>query len=355
MKIGIKTKVLTIIICTLFISVNVAGCGSSKKSSIKQNAKMVNSNNETKSSSKSNSDSNISNDKSSNKNSNLNKNPEKTEVQTSSKEVTVETVNNDDVVNKEDDQGSSTASGTIDQGQLVISKAYANYDNTSHGFYFKKNDEHKPADTEEDFKRMLNSYKGMYLGDTSKKVIYLTFDEGYENGYTGKILDTLKEDKVPAAFFVTGDYVKRQSDLIRRMVDEGHIVGNHTVHHPSMPTISDEKVKDEITGLAEMYTSLTGEDMTYFRPPMGEFSERTLKITSDLGYKTVFWSYAYNDWDITKHHNIDEVYNKFMKNLHNGEIVLLHAVSPENAQVLDKIIKAVKAEGYEFKSLDDIK
>jgi peptidoglycan-N-acetylmuramic acid deacetylase len=139
------------------------------------------------------------------------------------------------------------------------------------------------------------------------------------------------------------------------MVEEGHIVGNHTMHHPSMPGVSPDKIKKEIDELSEAYASVTGEEMTYFRPPKGEFSERSLKITSDLGYKTVFWSFAYADWDRSKSYDESRIYDNIMKKLHKGEIMLLHAVSKENANLLEKVIKAIKEKGYEFKSIDDIK
>lgn len=233
--------------------------------------------------------------------------------------------------------------------------SYDNYNNKLYEFYFKKNNEHKPADTEPNFKEMLSKYNGAYLGDTSKKVVYLTFDEGYENGYTGKILDVLKKNKVKAAFFVTGHYIDSAKDLVKRMQREGHIIGNHTDKHPTMPLISVDRMKQEIDKLADKYAEVTGEDMVYFRPPKGAFSERSLKLTSDLGYKTIFWSYAYADWDTSKHLSEDTIFKKYMDNLHNGEIILMHAVSKENANVLDRIIKATKQKGYEFKTLDDIK
>lgn len=233
--------------------------------------------------------------------------------------------------------------------------SYNNYNNKLYEFYFKKNNENKPADTEPNFKEMLSKYNGAYLGDTSKKVVYLTFDEGYENGYSGKILDVLKKNNVKAAFFVTGHYIDSARDLVKRMRREGHIVGNHTDKHPTMPLITVDRMKAEIDKLADKYAEVTGEDMVYFRPPKGAFSERSLKLTSDLGYKSIFWSYAYLDWDENRHMSEDTIYQKYMKNLHNGEIILMHAVSKENANVLDRIIKATKAKGYKFKTLDDIK
>ena len=202
---------------------------------------------------------------------------------------------------------------------------------------------------------MLRRFDGFYIGNTSKKELYLTFDEGYENGYTGKILDVLKENNAPAAFFITGDYIDREEKLVKRMTDEGHTVGNHTDNHPSMPEISsDEELEKEIKDLDEKYYKITNKHMTFLRPPKGEFSERTLAISKKLGYKTIMWSSAYADWDVNVKNGADYAYNAVMKHIHNGNIILLHAVSEDNANALDKIIKDCKNQGYVFKSLDDL-
>ena len=144
----------------------------------------------------------------------------------------------------------------------------------------------------------LKEYGGYYVGDTSQKVLYLTFDEGYEKGYTGAILDTLKELKIPAAFFVVKPYIDSEPELIKRMVDEGHLVCNHSNHHPSMASITDpEKFKKELTDVEAAFKELTGKDMPkYFRPPMGKYSKKSLEMTKALGYKSIFWSFAYKDW-----------------------------------------------------------
>lgn len=202
----------------------------------------------------------------------------------------------------------------------------------------------------------LKENSAYYLGDTSSKVLYLTFDEGYENGNTGKILDILKELQIPAAFFVVKPYIDKEPDLIKRMVDEGHIVGNHTVHHPSMAQIHDkEKFKNEFTGVEDAYKELIGQDMPkFFRPPMGKYSKESLQMTKDLGYKTIFWSFAYKDWLI--HDQPSEGYSieKIAKGAHPGGIMLLHAVSNTNTRVLSTVLKNLKADGYEFKSLNDL-
>ncbi|SNX54557.1 delta-lactam-biosynthetic de-N-acetylase [Thermoanaerobacterium sp. RBIITD] len=227
-------------------------------------------------------------------------------------------------------------------------------DNTLYGWGMRVMPDHKIPEITSKQMSLIKKYDGIFTGDTTKKIIYLTFDEGYENGYTPKILDILKANNVKAAFFVTGPYIKEHGDLVKRMVDEGHIVGNHTVNHPSLPKVSDERVKEEITKLGEMFKNLTGKDMHYFRPPMGEYSERTLYITKSLGYKTVFWSLAFADWQPLPGGS-EESYNTVMKRIHPGAVILLHAVSKDDTMALDRILKDLKSQGYVFKSLDDLK
>lgn len=225
--------------------------------------------------------------------------------------------------------------------------------NKKMAWYFAKNKDHTPPGAQADFD--IREFGGYYLGDTTKKELYLTFDEGYENGYTEKILDILKEKQVPAAFFVVEPYIKTQPELIQRMVDEGHIVGNHSVRHLSCPDLSDEEMKNELVKTNEAFKELTGQDMPpYFRPPMGEYSARTLKITNDAGYKSIFWSFAYRDWEVDKQPGRDAAYNAVMGGLHNGQIMLLHAVSSSNTEALGDIIDACRAEGYTFKPLYDL-
>jgi len=195
---------------------------------------------------------------------------------------------------------------------------------------------------------LLKKYGGAYLGDTSKNVIYLTFDEGYENGYTPMILDTLRDNQVKAIFFITGPYLKVHQDLVRRMVEEGHIVGNHTIHHPSLPEISDREIEEEVLGLERAFREKFGKEMKFLRPPKGEYSERTLAITQKLGYCNLFWSFAYDDWYRDKVRGPEYAKNIVMRNLHNGAVILLHAVSKDNAQALDSIIKEAIDKGYVF-------
>lgn len=225
--------------------------------------------------------------------------------------------------------------------------------NEKMGWYYKPNKEHKLPEVNAKGKALLEKYDGIYHGDTSGKNIYLTFDEGYENGYTPKILDALKQTNVKAAFFITGDYLRRHPDLVKRMVNEGHIVGNHTDNHPSLPQVSDAMVQKEIQTLSEDYARLTGGKMTYLRPPMGEYSERTLKITHEMGYRNVFWSVALVDWRPDAG-SPEQNKNTVMERLHDGAVVLLHAVNKANADMLADLIKECKEKGYQFRSLDEI-
>ncbi|AWK52848.1 polysaccharide deacetylase [Clostridium beijerinckii] len=209
---------------------------------------------------------------------------------------------------------------------------------------------------------LLSKYKGYGFGDTSRKIIYLTFDEGYENGYTASILDTLKANKVQATFFVTKPFVTGSfngvpnTELLKRMSNEGHIIGNHSVQHKSMPTFTDEAAFNaEITGVEDAINSISGCKMSkYFRPPEGTFSELSLYYTQKLGYKSIFFSLAYQDYNVDNQPDPESSKMKLLKNTNNGTICLLHAVSKTNATILNSLIKEWKNQGYEFKSLDDL-
>ena len=224
---------------------------------------------------------------------------------------------------------------------------------TKYGWYFMKNDENLP--TRGAAEMDIAAYNGYYLGDTSQRYIWLTFSNGFENGYTSPILDTLREKNVPAAFFVLGTYIRDNPELILRMVEEGHLVVNHSDTHPSMPDISDQQILDEIYGPVRRFKELTGLDMPpFFRPPSGEYSERVMHIAKEAGYITIFWSFAYRDWIVDDQPGKDYAFNLIMDNLHNGEILQLHSVSSSNAEALPDIIDAVRAKGYEFKTLYDL-
>ena len=226
-----------------------------------------------------------------------------------------------------------------------------NLDNTKQGWgQGRQVDSDKRPVSCMQFQNKYGKYNAVFIGDNTKK-IYLTFDEGYENGYTSKILDSLKEKKVPAVFFVTYDYAKRNHDLVQRMIREGHIVGNHSYTHPSMPALSTSKASDEITKMHSYIMKNFNYTMTLFRPPMGEFSEKTLALAQNLKYKSVFWSFAYVDWNPQKQIGADKAYKKVVSGLHNGAIYLLHAVSKDNAEILGPFIDKAKEEGFEFARL----
>ncbi len=197
------------------------------------------------------------------------------------------------------------------------------------------------------------TYDCMYMGKEDEG-IYLTFDEGYENGYTASILDTLREKNVQAAFFITGPYLESHENLVRRMVEEGHIVGNHTVNHPSLPAVADDTaLRAEIDGLSDAFREKFGKEMHYIRPPKGEYNDRTLRITKEMGYTNVFWSFAYQDWEQNKSRGKQYACDTVLTGLHGGAVILLHAVSKDNAEALEDIIDGAREKGYVFRSLDE--
>ena len=200
----------------------------------------------------------------------------------------------------------------------------------------------------------LRQYDGVYLGDPGEQVIYLTFDAGYENGCTAKILDTLKKHEVSAAFFLVGNYIERNADLVRRMAEEGHIVANHTMHHYDMSKLSDKAAfQKELTDLEALYKETTGADMPkYYRPPQGIYSEENLRMAKELGYKTVFWSLAYVDWNNDSQPTKEAAFGKLLPRIHNGAVVLLHSTSQTNAEILDELLTKWKDDGYRFASID---
>ena len=196
----------------------------------------------------------------------------------------------------------------------------------------------------------LGRFDGAYVGNTEEKVIYLTFDAGYENGCTEKILDVLKKHNVPAAFFLVGHYMEKNADLVRRMVQEGHTVANHTMHHYDMSKLSDKDAfAKELQDLEALYTSVTGEQLSkFYRPPQGIFSRENLEMAKELGYRTVFWSLAYVDWNNNDQPTKEEAFAKLLPRTHNGAVVLLHSTSQTNAQILDQLLTKWKEMGYTF-------
>ncbi len=229
------------------------------------------------------------------------------------------------------------------------------FDKKTIGWGIKRANNNMQPDVGESNKKLLEENNGICLGKSTEKNIYLTFDEGYEAGYTEKILNTLKENNIKATFFITSHYLNTASEKVERMINEGHIVGNHTCSHPSMPSKTNEEIENEIMKLHQAVYEKFNYEMKYLRPPKGEFNERTLKKTAELGYRTVMWSFAYADWDEKKQPSIDDAKKIIINNFHSGEIMLLHPNSKTNSEVLDTIIKEAKKEGYEFKLLDEFK
>lgn len=225
---------------------------------------------------------------------------------------------------------------------------------SAHGWGFKKSTDNQPPDIGE-YDALIEDNAAIYREKTAEKNIYLTFDNGYEQGYTRSILDVLQKHEVPATFFVTGHYVESEPDLIKRMAKEGHIIGNHSYNHPDFTKMSKQKVEKELKKLETSVADLTKQTtMNYVRSPRGTFNEDTLQWTKEFGYTQVFWSLAFEDWETDKQQGWKHAYNQVMEQVHPGAIVLLHTVSEDNAEALDKIIKALKKDGYQFKSLDEL-
>lgn len=239
---------------------------------------------------------------------------------------------------------------TLGDAVLVSSEALST---KSIEFGIKRGSNHEQPDVGTTNKKLIEKYNGLVLGNKDSKNIYLTFDVGYEGGYTEKILDTLKQNDVKACFFITGQFYKTNPELIKKMIDDGHIVGNHTVNHKSFPKCDDETIKNEIMTLHQNIYNDFNYEMKYLRPPKGEYSEKSLAIVQRLGYIPVFWSFAWDDWDENKQGREEYGKKKILDNVHNGEIMLLHATSKDDCNILEYVIKTIKDEGYSFKSLDE--
>lgn len=221
------------------------------------------------------------------------------------------------------------------------------------GLSFQQEGKAPVANATSDELKEFNTY---YMGNSQEKIIYLTFDAGYENGNTPAILDALKKHNAPATFFVVGNYISTSPELVKRMVAEGHTVGNHTNHHPDMSKISTkEAFEKELTDLEMLYQETTGQPLKkYYRPPQGKYSEENLKMARDMGYKTFFWSLAYVDWYQDKQPSRDEAFKKLIGRIHPGAVVLLHSTSSTNAQILDELLTKWEDMGYQFHSLDQL-
>ena len=217
----------------------------------------------------------------------------------------------------------------------------------------KRESNHGQPNLGENNKKIIEDFNGYTIGNNRKPYIYLTFDVGYDGGYTEHILDVLKENNVKATFFITGQFAKTSIECVKRMIKEGHIIGNHTVNHKIIPDCTNDVIKEEIMNLHQKVFKECNYEMKYFRPPEGVYSEKTIAYIETLGYKTVMWSFAYDDWDNNKQGREEYAKKKILDNMHNGEIMLLHATSKDNNNVLDYIVKEIKKQGYEFKSIEE--
>lgn len=240
--------------------------------------------------------------------------------------------------------------GEITWDVSIRNEDYEQYDNTKYEWWFVRKDDHSPSGSGEAFP--IDAYDAYYLDKTvssEDKVVYLTFDCGYENGYTPAILDVLAKQNVKALFFVTKDFIVKNPEYVTRMKEEGHMVGNHTVRHLSSPSLTPEELKAELDEVARTMYEVTGYRLDpFFRPPMGEYSERTLKVTQDLGYCSIFWSIAYYDYDVNDQPGKEYVVDHFNTYHHNGTIILMHNTSKSNAEALEEVVELLKGEGYRF-------
>lgn len=223
-------------------------------------------------------------------------------------------------------------------------------DSINHGWEVKKNSAHKQPDIPENARNVLSKYNGAYVGDPNRKVVYLTIDLGYESGNTCAMLDVLKQNNVKATFFIISSYLKRNPEIVDRIVQEGHSLQNHTANYKHLNGLSEYSIKREIMDLHDMVEKRYGISMKYLRLPYEEWSEKVMRTASETGYKTVFWSVACVDWVDDK--DAGYIYNNVAENYHNGAVILMHAVSKNSPRAADMIIKYLKSQGYEFKVLD---
>lgn len=227
-------------------------------------------------------------------------------------------------------------------------------------WYCPRNKEHKQIICAPELK-FIEDLEGYYIdkkhGDgCEEKVIYLTFDAGYENGNLEKILDTMKQENVTGAFFILGNLVSKNTELVKRMADEGHLLCNHTNSHKDMTKVaSKEEFERELSSLESLYREKVGYELSkYYRPPEGRFNEATLGYAKELGYKTIFWSFAYADWDNSAQMSAEAAKKKIFDNIHNGAVILLHPTSATNAEILGDVIRELKSQGFRFGTLDEL-
>lgn len=220
---------------------------------------------------------------------------------------------------------------------------------------FTKSKDGIPADAGAEFNAILKKHGAFYKGSPDEKIIYLTFDNGFEAGYTESILDTLRKENVPATFFLVSHYITSAPELVKRMIKDGHIIGNHSHKHPNMARLTEAQMIDEWKKFDEVLNEMTGIKRTYYaRPPEGAFSEKLLQVGNEQGYTHIFWSVAFKDWDTDGIKDKSYAYNELMKQLHPGAIILMHTVAKHNAEALPDFIKEAKKQGYTFGSLDDL-
>ena len=255
------------------------------------------------------------------------------------------------------DENESIGDIEVTTEDMTLLRDYDGCSNQKYAWYIVRNNDHNTSgcDGSIAIERYNAYYANLDISDTDDRVMYLTFDCGYENGYTEQILDVLAAHGAKACFFVTQTFIRDNPELVIRMKEEGHLVGNHTVTHPSMPDISIEEQKEELNECAQYMKEVTGYDMDpYFRPPSGEYSERVLQFADDMGYKTIFWSIAYLDYDINNQPGTEYVISHFDKYHHSGAIILMHNVSESNANALDTVLTNMEQEGYTFPLLDEM-
>lgn len=230
---------------------------------------------------------------------------------------------------------------------------FANTDTEKCAWGFTRGKEHAQPNLDSKPLKILEKHNGIAIGNKDSKKIYLTFDCGYEAGYTTKILETLKKTNVSATFFITAHYLNTAEDLVMQMLKDGHDVGNHTVNHKDITALSDETLKEEIMNLHIAVQEKTGYEMKYFRPPKGEFNEKSIEFVKNLGYTSVLWSNAYDDWNTSNQGRFEYGKKKLLDNLHNGCIILLHSTSEDNMILLEDFINEAKNMGYTFSSLNE--
>lgn len=236
---------------------------------------------------------------------------------------------------------------------LFSLSTFAKTNDEKYAWGFSRGKNHEQPNLDSKPLKILEKYGGIAMGSKDSKKIYLTFDAGYEAGFTENILDILKKNNVPATFFITAHYLNTAEDLVMRMVKEGHAVGNHTVNHKDITSLSEEDLKKEIMDLHIAVQEKTGYEMKYFRPPKGEFNDSSISFAKNLGYTSVLWSNAYDDWNTSNQGRAEYGKKKLLDNLHNGAVILVHSTSKDNLVLLEDFIKEARSMGYSFESLDN--